>query len=76
MLLSLSADFFSKLKKKFRNTISVPNGLDPNQARHFVGPDLGPKCMQRLSADDKSRRYQEKARNHAKNNFISFYVWD
>ena len=21
---------------------------------HFVGPDLGPNCLQRLSADDKS----------------------
>ena len=25
--------------------------LDPDQARHFVGPDLGPNCLQRLSAD-------------------------
>ena len=25
--------------------------LDPEQARHFVGPDLGPNCLQRLSAD-------------------------
>ena len=30
------------------------NNLDPDQARHFVGPDLGPNCLQRLSADDKS----------------------
>ena len=26
--------------------------LDPDQARHFVGPDLGPNCLQRLSADN------------------------
>ena len=26
--------------------------LDPDQARHFVGPDLDPICLQRLSADD------------------------
>ena len=26
--------------------------LDPDQAQHFVGPDLGPNCLQRLSADD------------------------
>ena len=36
---------------------SIPSGnrvsknLDPDQARHFVGPDLGPNCLQRLSAD-------------------------
>ena len=30
------------------------NSLDPDQARHFVGPDLGPNCLQKLSADDKS----------------------
>ena len=30
--------------------------LDLNQARHFVGPDLGPNCLQRLSADDTSKQ--------------------
>ena len=35
----------------FFNTIQVSNSLDPDQARHFVGPDLGPNCLQRLSAD-------------------------
>ena len=37
-----TADFFeiSFLKKNsFRNTISVPNSLVPEQARHFVRPD-------------------------------------
>ena len=34
---------------------SVSNRLDPDQARHYVGPDLGPNCLQRLSADDTSR---------------------
>ena len=28
---------------------------DPDPDRHSVGPDLGPNCLQRLSADDKSR---------------------
>ena len=32
----------------------MSNCLDPDQDRHFVGPDLGPNCLQRLSADDKS----------------------
>ena len=29
----------------------MSNRLDPDQARHFVGPDMGPICLQRLSAD-------------------------
>ena len=29
--------------------------LDPDQARRFGEPDLGPNCLQRLSADDKRR---------------------
>ena len=28
-------------------SIRVSNVLDPDQARHFVGPDLGPNCLQR-----------------------------
>ena len=28
----------------------VSNSLDPVQARGPVGPDLGPNCLQRLSA--------------------------
>ena len=26
--------------------------MDLDQGRHFVGPDLGPNCLQRISADD------------------------
>ena len=38
--------FFSKFnlkfsKNSFRNTVRVSNGLDPDQDRHLVGPDLG-----------------------------------
>ena len=50
-----SADFFSKstfLKNSFRNTISVLNSLDQDQAQRFVGPDLSPKCLQGLLAVD------------------------
>ena len=49
--ISFKINFFSK--KSCSNTIRVSNSLDPDQARCFVGPDLGPKCLQRLSADDK-----------------------
>ena len=31
----------------------VSNSLDPDQARHFVRPDLSLNCLQMLSADDK-----------------------
>ena len=29
----------------------MSNSLDPDQAQNFVGPDLAPNCLQRLSAD-------------------------
>ena len=32
----------------------MPNGLDPDQDRRSVGPDLGSNSLQRLS-DDESR---------------------
>ena len=34
----------------------MSNSLDLDQVRHFVGPDLGPNCLQRLSADDTRRQ--------------------
>ena len=39
----------------FTNTIIVSNSFDPDQARTVLGPDLGPKRLQSLSADDTSR---------------------
>ena len=32
----------------------MSNSLDPDQALNFVGLYIGPNCLQRLSADDKS----------------------
>ena len=29
----------------------MSNSLDPDQGRRFVGPDLGPNCLQRLLVD-------------------------
>ena len=52
-----SADYFSTLlfsKHSFRNTITVSNSLDPDQARRFVGPDLAPNCF----AKDIDRRHK------------------
>ena len=34
----------------------MSNSLDPDQDRRSVSPDLEQNCLQRLSADDKSRR--------------------
>ena len=28
------------------------NSLDPDQAHRYVGPDLDPNCLQKLSADN------------------------
>ena len=30
----------------------MSNSLDPDQAQHFVGPDLDLNCLQKLPADD------------------------
>ena len=40
------------LKSSFRDTIRMSNSLDTDQARHFVGPDLAPNCLKKISADD------------------------
>ena len=58
MLFLRSADFFRIIffENSLRNTIRVSNSLDPDQALHSVGPDLGPNCLQNLSADDTSRQ--------------------
>ena len=58
-----SADFFylfiyfqnQLFLTSFRNTIRASNSLYPDQARRFVGPDLGTNCLKKLSADDISR---------------------
>ena len=41
----------------------MSNSLDPDQDqdRHYVGPDLGTNCLQKSSADDKSRCKQGKS---------------
>ena len=46
-----SADFFkiNFLKKFFQEY--------HQSVKQFVGPDLGPKCLQKLSADDTMRRH-------------------
>ena len=41
--LLLSADFFQNSRSEIPSEWS--NGLDPDQARHFVGPYLGTNCL-------------------------------
>ena len=56
MIFLSSADIFQYYffsKYSFRNNIRVSNSLDPDQAGHFVGPDLGSNCLQKLSSEDK-----------------------
>ena len=46
-----SADFIIIIFfKSSRNTIRLSNSLEPDQARHFVGPDLGSNCLLRRLA--------------------------
>ena len=49
-----SADFFTKssYQKILSGIPSVSNSLDSDQAQQFVWPNLGPNCLQRLTADD------------------------
>ena len=57
MLLLSFADFFINIffsKNSFKNNIRVSNCLDPDQDGHSFSPNLGPNCLYRLSAEDKS----------------------
>ena len=47
--------YFTLWVLDFFNTIRVSNSLDPDQTRQNVGPDLGPNCLYRSSAENKSR---------------------
>ena len=38
------------------NTIIVPNSVDSDQVRRFIGYELVPNYLQRLSADDTSKQ--------------------
>ena len=64
-------------KNSFKNTIRVSNGWDSDQDRHFVGPDLGPNYLQRLSANDKSHHAEKELiepRHEISNNVVFWQV--
>ena len=44
LLIFFKINFFEKFFQKY--PASVLNSLDPDQARQYVGPDLGPNCFQ------------------------------
>ena len=67
LFLSFADFFFFKInifKTIFRNTIRVSDSLDPDLVQHFVGPDVGPNCLQINS----NRHWQ------TKRSFIMFEV--
>ena len=53
-------NFFKK--KSFRNTFRVSSNLVPDQDRHLVSPDLGPNCLQRFSASQRTKDSARKER--------------
>ena len=54
LLTFFKINFFKNFFQE-HNQSRVSNGLEPNQDRHSVSPDLGLNCLHRLSADDRSR---------------------
>ena len=50
----------------------MSNSFDPDQARHFVGPDLGGNCLQRSSVDDKIATADKELTSHPSPYFFSY----
>ena len=48
----------------------MSNGLDPNQDRRCVGPDLNLNCLQRVSIDEKIPLLAGKQLSNAMNSFM------
>ena len=50
----MSADFFKihVFEKFFLEYLQYVKRLDPDQAQHNIGPELGPDCFKKLSAED------------------------
>ena len=49
----------------------MSSSLDPDEARHFVGPDLVPNCLQSLSADPTRRQRVKVGMFFGKVNYLS-----
>ena len=59
LLIFLKITSFKKFLRLHKHYQSVKH-MDPDQDQHSVGPGLGPSCLQRLTAEDKSHLWQEK----------------
>ena len=69
-------DFIISLSTECRLLITFANSLDSDQARHNVGPDMGPNCLTRWWYSwknfskklilQKISRWQKSIRNHRK----------
>ena len=51
LLTFFKINFLKKFFQERRLLEYVSNGLDADQERHSVSPDLDPNCLQRLSTD-------------------------
>ena len=60
LLIFFKINFFKTFFQKYHQIVKH---LDPEQAGHVVRPDLGPNCLQRLSADDTGSRVKENKGN-------------
>ena len=71
-----SADFFPNhlFRKKNSGIPSVSNSLDPDQSQHFVWPDLGTNCLQRISADDNIRQRVQESHEMAQSFCVSKHL--
>ena len=52
LLIFFKIEIFKKNFQEYHRSIKQ---FGSKSGRHFVGPDLGPNCLQRLSADDTSK---------------------
>ena len=59
----------------FKNTIRMANSLEPDQGRHFVGPDLGLNCLQRLKSPLARKKLNKTAAELNSTNFGALKIW-
>ena len=57
------------------NIIRVSYSLDPDQAQHFVGPDLGPNCLQWLSAVSRQQKSALAGKELNTKQFVGTTFW-
>ena len=53
LLIFFKINFFEKFFQEYHQSVKHSGS---KSGRHYVGPDLDPNCLQRLSADDTSRK--------------------